>query len=148
MSLRSLPLAVPKSRSNGRFSKVEFRLNNIWTPEKEAFFLRVFLNLPDADENTPTRQNPHFAGNAAIMARRRFPESQARGLLPWADPAFPHVEPDPPINLRFNVTDKFTALAETASQFTATIVLTNNANERLPDDLLEFGNVELKFFDS
>lgn len=147
MSLRSLPLAVPELRLKAGFSKVVLRLNNIWNPEKEAIFLRIFLNLPDADENTPTRQNRHFAGKGAIMARRRFPESQARGLLPWADPAFPDVEPDPSINLRFDVTESFRALAEATSQFTATVVLTNNANERLPDEMLEFDGVELRFVD-
>ena len=123
------------------------RLNNIWNPEKEVIFLRVFLNQPDADETTPVRQSPHFAGKGAIMARRRFPESQARGLVPWADPAHPEVEPDPPINLRFDVTDKLRSLAETTKKFTVTIVLINNKNERIPDEELEFDGVELKFLD-
>ena len=60
----SQPIDV--DRSAQAFRKAEVRLHRV--PQlPRSCFIRVFLNLPDADAATPIDDNPHYAGYLAIF---------------------------------------------------------------------------------
>src|SRR5262249_33712755 len=77
------------------FHKAEVRLH--WVPQlARSYFVRAFLNQPDADAATPVAGNPHFAGYIAI-----FGHGACYGGPPPFDPPPPppranHPRPPPP----------------------------------------------------
>lgn len=144
MRLKAIPLEIPEERRRGSFGKAVLCLNGILNPEHTPISIRLFIDNPDADKSTPFPGDPSFAGKAEIMSRPRFPESVRKGLLPWTDPSTPHIEPDPAINLRFDVSE---LLRRSAGRITLTVVVTDMANARQPDELLEFDGIELRFDD-
>lgn len=49
-------------------SRAEVRLHKVQYSTSGGAFVRVFLNQPDADASTPTRDNPHFVAQLATFS--------------------------------------------------------------------------------
>jgi tyrosinase len=50
----------------GNPERLLLRVENVVPPRTESFFVRVFLNLPNAGSETPT-EDPHYAGSFAFF---------------------------------------------------------------------------------
>ncbi|MBW4632352.1 MAG: hypothetical protein KME30_10760 [Iphinoe sp. HA4291-MV1] len=54
-----------------RFETVELQFNDV-KHSKDSFEIRVFLNQPDADVNTPLEGNDHFAGSLFVYGQGEY----------------------------------------------------------------------------
>lgn len=130
--------------------RAEVRLHHVQYTTRAGFFIRVFLNQPDANVSTPTKDNPHYVGMQSMFTglciggpghcappptkpRRKF---DLRGR--------PHKTP---ANFRFDCTEavaRLRALGETDFQVTLVVL---NLDGTPADDALHLDGVALNFFD-
>jgi tyrosinase len=80
---KSVPVAIPEQFSAK--TRARIRLHRIRRPV-QSFYIRVFLNQPDADASTPIVDNPNYAGFVAIFGHGECigstPEHCAPALQP------------------------------------------------------------------
>jgi hypothetical protein len=142
--LADLRVPIPPERVGGRFRRADLVVERIINPPDDGFFVRVYFDTPDADETTPEQGHAGLVGVGAVLARPHHPESVARGRVPWADPAHPEIEPDPPVTLRFAVGDR---IDPGATELRVTLVVVDRTGRRLPDATLRFDGLSLRFAD-
>ncbi len=65
---RSIPLEAAPVRTalNGGDQRLLLKIDDVQQPKQSDFFVRVFLNLPDASPATPI-SDPHYAGSFAFF---------------------------------------------------------------------------------
>ena len=84
-----------------------------------------------------------------MMSRKYIPGNEARGLLPWARPAFAgRTEPDQPATIAMDAMEALEALAKLSpgrSESSLKVVLVDTIGRRLADELLRFDGVKLEF---
>lgn len=138
-----LSLAVPAPQSG--YSKVRILFEGVYYPQR-AFTAYVFLDQPDADENTPTKGNRCFIGEFNMMSRQYIPGNEERGLLPWARPSFAgRTEPDQPATISLDAMHVLSNLSQGHSESNVKVVLVDAAGRRLPDELFRFDGLKLEF---
>jgi tyrosinase len=64
--------------TTGREERVFVNIESAELPQVNDFFIRVFINLPGADLQTPTT-DPHFAGSFAFFGRHMDADGTRRG---------------------------------------------------------------------
>lgn len=139
------------SAAGGRLTVPRLGLDNgldLWVhgvhyPAEQAFSILVFIDQPDANADTPTEGNPHYAGRGVVMARTHFPEAIALGALPWADPSIDR-EHDPPLSFRMDVLEQIREVAPQGGEVDVSLVLVDARGGELPDELLTFDRVEFQ----
>ena len=138
------PCAVSSHR------RAEVRLHHVQYTTVAGFFIRVFLNQPDADVSTPTQNNPHYVGMQSMFTglciggpghcapppttpRRKF------DLRPRSHKT--------PANFRFDCTDTIARLRQQGDpDFQVTIVLVN-IDGTAATEALHMAGISLDFFD-
>ncbi|MCB9234953.1 MAG: tyrosinase family protein [Bacteroidia bacterium] len=108
--------------------KVELRLHNVDQPQY-SFGLRVFLNQPDANVNTPTTGNPNYAGSASF-----FGHGDCIGGPGHCDPPFEEKRSNDlrgrnhnaPGNIPLDITEAFNRIKENSDQLEISVVLVDN----------------------
>jgi tyrosinase len=130
--------------------RAEVRLHHVQYTTRAGFFIRVFLNQPDANASTPTKENPHYVGMQSMFTglciggpghcdpppktpRRKFDRRHR-----------PHKTP---ANFRFDCTEtvaRLRALGETDFQVTLVVL---NLDGTPATDALHLDGVSLSFFD-
>ena len=143
----SQPIDVPEPVRRG-FGRAEVRLHRV--PQlPRSCFIRVFLNLPDANAATPL-DNPHYAGYLSV-----FGHGSCYGGPGHCDPPPPRARKydlrprshNTPRNHRVNVTKcakKLLAEGATTLQITLVVI---GADYREENDLLRLEGVSLNFLD-
>jgi tyrosinase len=138
--------AVPVVLANHR--RAEVRLHCISQPAR-SFIVRVFLNVPDADVDTPVADNVHYAGHFTLFGHG--PCVGGPG----------HCEPQPrtrtfdrrpqhhnePWDVRFDVTETVAALvAKGETDIHVSLVVLSPGGED-PENLLKLDSISLSFHD-
>jgi tyrosinase len=144
----SQPISVPDTVRAGAFTQAEVRLHRV--PQlPRSCFIRVFLNLPDADASTSI-EDSHYAGYLAIFGHGPcvggpghcdLPPSRQR---PYDQRPRHH---NTPRNHRVNVTKAAKRLLEegaTSLQITLVVI---GADYREENELLRLDGVSLDFLD-
>jgi tyrosinase len=143
----SAPIDVPAA-VRASFGRAEVRLHRV--PQlPRSCFIRVFLNLPDADASTPL-DDPHYAGYAAV-----FGHGDCYGGPGHCDPPPPRprkydLRPrshNTPRNHRVNVTARARALLEAGATTLQITLVVIGADYREERELLRLDGVSLTFFD-
>jgi tyrosinase len=117
---------------------------------RAGFYIRLFINQPDATIDTPTRDNPHYAGMQSMFTglciggpghcapppptpRRKFDHR--------------HRAHKTPANFRFDVTAVVAGLRQAgATDFQVTLVVLN-LDGSAATDALHLDGVSINFFD-
>lgn len=143
----SKPIDLPESVRQ-RFERAEVRLHRV--PQlPRSCFIRVFLNLPDANASTPL-DHPNYAGYLAV-----FGHGECYGGPGHCDPPPPRARKydlrprshNTPRNYRVNVTARARALVEggaTSLQITLVVI---GVDYREEPELLRLDGVSLNFLD-
>lgn len=130
--------------------RAEVRLHRVQYSTRAGFFIRVFLNQPDANASTPTEGNPHYVGMQTMFT----------GLC-IGGPG--HCDPPPakprrkfdhrprshksPAGFRMDCTDAVARLRQQGdTEFQVTLVVLN-IDGTLATDALHLEGVSLNFFD-
>jgi tyrosinase len=130
--------------------RAEVRLHHVQYTTRAGFYIRLFINQPDATVDTPTRDNPHYAGMQSMFTglciggpghcapppttpRRKFDHR--------------HRAHKTPANFRYDVTsvvDGLRKLGDTTFQVTLVVL---NLDGTAATDALHLDGVSLNFFD-
>jgi tyrosinase len=142
----SHPIAIPDT-VRPSFKQAEVRLHRV--PQlPRSCFIRVFLNLPDANASTPI-DDPHYAGYLAIFGHGDCIGGPGHCDLPPSRPRQFDQRPrhhNTPRNHRINVTKTAKHLLEetTALQITLVVIGADYCEE---NELLRLDGVSLHFLD-
>jgi tyrosinase len=130
--------------------RAEVRLHHVQYTTRAGFFIRVFLNQPDANASTPTKDNPHYVGMQSMFT------GLCIGGPGHCDPPpkaprrkfdMRHRQHKTPANFRFDCTEtvaRLRALGETDFQVTLVVL---NLDGTPATDALHLDGVSLSFFD-
>jgi tyrosinase len=141
----SKAVEVPPAARN--FRQAEVRLHRVPQLERSCF-IRVFLNLPDANASTPL-DDPHYAGYLAIFGHGPCYGGPGHCDLPPARPRPGDLRPrnhNTPRNHRVNVTKTAQKLLESATSLQITLVAIG-ADYCEDSELLRVDGVSLDFLD-
>ena len=109
----STPVNLPPNFSPA--TRARIRLHRIRRPES-SFFIRVFLNQPDADVHTPIVDNPHYVGYVCIFGHGECigstPDHCAPALQSRRTFDFRGRSHNTPQNVRLKATDTVQRLAQ------------------------------------
>lgn len=72
--------AVSAAILNTGQERLVLRVDTVTPPRTESFFVRVFIDMPDANPQTPI-EDPHYAGSFAFFTDAGHPESGAGGYV-------------------------------------------------------------------
>lgn len=141
----SRPLPVPQAVRDG-FHSAEVRLHRVPQLDRSCF-VRVFLNLPDANADTPL-DHPSYAGYLAVFGHGEciggpghcgVPERRAYDLRPRSH--------NTPRNHRVNVTATARRLIEAGAQSLQITLVTVGVDYCEDNELLRLDGVSLNFLD-
>ena len=131
--------------------KAEIRIHNVRYTTRPGFYIRVFVNQPDADASTPSKDNPHFVGTHSMFTGLCIGGPGHCAPIPVATPrrkfdlrgrSHKH-----PANFRIDCTETIAKLRELgATQFQVTLV-PFNLDGTAATDALHMDGVSLNFFD-
>ena len=142
----SRPIEIPEAARKS-FRQVEVRLHRV--PQLlRSCFIRVFLNLPDANASTPL-DDPHYAGYLAIFGHGGCIGGPGHCELPPARARQYDVRPrhhNTPRNHRVLVTEAARRMLEKSSSLQITLVVIG-ADYREENELLRVDGVSLDFLD-
>ena len=142
----SQPIKVPET-VRGSFKQAEVRLHRV--PQLPvSCFIRVFLNLPDANASTPI-DDPHYAGYLSIFGHGDCIGGPGHCDLPPSRPRQYDQRPrhhNTPRNHRVNVTKTARRLLEKARALQITLVVIG-ADYCEENELLRLDGVSLDFLD-
>ena len=142
----SQPITIPDS-VRGSFRQSEVRLHRV--PQLPlSCFIRVFLNLPDANASTSI-EDPHYAGYLAIFGHGDCIGGPGHCDLPPNRPRQYDQRPrhhNTPRNHRVNVTKTAKRLLEKATSLQITLVVIG-ADYCAENELLRLDGVSLDFLD-
>lgn len=143
----SRPIGIPEPARQS-FRQVEVRLHRV--PQlPRSCFIRVFLNLPDANASTPI-DHDHYAGYLAVFGHGSCIGGPGHCELPPSRPRDYDIRPrshNTPRNHRVNVTKTAKRLLDggaTSLQITLVVI---GADYREDNELLRLDGVSLDFLD-
>lgn len=143
----SKPIAIPDAARRS-FQQAEVRLHRV--PQlPRSCFIRVFLNLPDANASTPI-DHPYYAGYLAIFGHGPCIGGPGHCELPAPRPRQYDMRPrshNTPRNHRVNVSETARKLFDqgaTSLQITLVVI---GADYQEDNELLRVDGVSLDFFD-
>jgi tyrosinase len=130
--------------------RAEVRLQRVQYSTRAGFFIRVFLNQPDADASTPTQGNPHYVGMQTMFTglcvggpghcapppatpRRKFDQRPRSHKSPAA--------------FRFDCTDAVARLRKDGDTELQVTLVVLNLDGSPATDALHLEGVSLNFFD-
>jgi tyrosinase len=130
--------------------RADVRLHHVQYVTRAGFFIRAFLNQPDANVNTPTQANPHYIGMQSMFTglciggpghcdpppakqRRKFDHRHR-----------PHKTP---ANFRFDCTDTVARLRQQGDTDFQVTLVPMNMDGTAATDALKMDGVSLNFFD-
>ncbi|HEY0025870.1 MAG TPA: tyrosinase family protein [Longimicrobium sp.] len=141
----SEPVKVPKGARDPR--RVEVRLHRVPQLDRSCF-VRVFLNLPDANANTPP-EGDHFGGYLAVFGHGECFGGPGHCAIPGQ--ARPYdLRPrshNTPRNHRVNVTQAARALLEKGAATLQVTLVAIGADYREENELLRMEGLSLNFLD-
>jgi tyrosinase len=142
----SAPIDVPRGVSRGGFGTAEVRLHRVPQLDRSCF-VRVFLNLPDADASTPI-DHPNYAGYLAIFGHGECVGGPGHCAVPergrWDLRPRSH---DTPRNHRVNVTKTARRLIDGGATSLRVTLVTVGVDYCEDADLLRLEGVSLNFLD-
>jgi tyrosinase len=130
--------------------RAEVRLHHVQYATRAGFFIRVFLNQPDANASTPTKDNPHYVGMQSMFTGLCIGGPGHCAPPPTAPRRkfdLRHRAHKTPANFRFDCTDtiaRLRTLGETDFQVTLVVL---NIDGTPAADALHLDGVSLSFFD-
>jgi tyrosinase len=143
----SRPLDVPKT-VRGAFEQAEVRLHRV--PQlPRSCFIRVFLNLPDADASTSI-EDPHYAGYLAVFGHAACIGGPGHCDLPPSRPRPYDQRPrhhNTPRNHRVNVTKTAKRLLDAGATSLQITLVVIGADYQAENELLRLDGVSLDFLD-
>ena len=143
----SRPIAVPET-VRGSFRQAEVRLHRV--PQlPRSCFIRVFLNLPDADASTSI-EDSHYAGYVAIFGHAPCIGGPGHCDLPPSRPRPYDQRPrhhNTPRNHRINVTRTAKRLLDAGATSLQITLVVIGADYREENELLRLDGVSLDFLD-
>jgi tyrosinase len=130
--------------------RAEVRLHHVQYTTRAGFYIRIFINQPDANIDTPTRDNPHYAGMQSMFTglciggpghcappptapRRKFDRR--------------HRSHKTPANFRYDVTDVIDGLRKLGDTDFQVVLVVLNLDGSAATDSLHLDGVSLNFFD-
>lgn len=143
----SRPINIPAT-VRGSFEQAEVRLHRV--PQlPRSCFIRVFLNLPDADASTSI-EDSHYAGYLAIFGHASCIGGPGHCDLPPSRPRPYDQRPrhhNTPRNHRINVTKTARQLFEAGAESLQVTLVVIGADYREENELLRLDGVSLDFLD-
>ena len=143
----SQPINVPDP-VRASFQQAEVRLHRV--PQlPRSCFIRVFLNLPDADASTPI-EDSHYAGYLAVFGHGSCIGGPGHCELPPSRSRQYDQRPrhhNTPRNHRVNVTRTAKRLIEAGASSLQITLVVIGADYREENDLLRLDSVSLDFLD-
>ena len=141
----SNPVKVPRAARDPR--QVEVRLHRVPQLERSCF-VRVFLNLPDANASTPP-EGDHFGGYLAIFGHGECYGGPGHCAIPGQPRAF-DLRPrshNTPRNHRVNVTRAAKALLRAGAASLQVTLVVIGADYCEENELLRMENLSINFLD-
>jgi tyrosinase len=134
-------LRAPASPGEGRYDRVDLEMHGV-DHSGRSFAVRVFVDDPDADAETPTSGNARYGGSFYVFGHGPCLGDEGHCDVP-AGPVSPYDfgEPHPlaPKFRRLEITSTLRAIAAESAAFTITLVpVTNKGGRYESDDLLIF----------
>jgi len=143
----SKPIEIPKT-ARGAFRQAEVRLHRV--PQlPRSCFIRVFLNLPDANASTPI-DDDHYAGYLAIFGHGECYGGPGHCDLPPSRPRQYDIRPrshNTPRNHRVNVTKTARKLFDAGASSLQITLVVIGADYAEDSELLRLDGVSLDFLD-
>jgi len=126
---------VPLDKLGTDFERGEVRFDGLTLPGR-SFNLRVFVDEPGANAQTPTEGNPHYLGTQSF-----FGAGTEHGEL---DPGARNRQLEP-TQIKLNVTDKLRAFIRQAGKKNVpiTVVAVDRDGNEIPDPGLSFEGLSL-----
>lgn len=142
----SRPIELPETVRN--FRTAEVRLHRV--PQlPRSCFIRVFLNMPDANASVPL-DDPHYAGYLAVFGHGPCYGGPGHCALPPSSPRKYDLRPrshNTPRNHRVNVTKPIRKLLESGARSVQITLVVLGADYREDSELLRLEGLSLNFFD-
>jgi tyrosinase len=139
-------LEIPEAARN--FRTAEVRLHRV--PQlKRSCFIRVFLNMPDANASVPL-DDPHYAGYLSVFGHGPCYGGPGHCALPPDRPRKYDLRPrshNTPRNHRINVTKTVRKLLEKGARDLQITLVVVGADYREDSELLRLEGLSLNFFD-
>lgn len=137
------------ARTLENHSRAEVRLHGIRHSTEGGGILRVFINEPDADENTPTKGNDHYVGHFAMFGGPCIggPGHCAPPSGPRPPGDFRHRHPKTPGNVHLDATKTIERLRQKGATDFHIHVVVVGPDGRPRHDVLRLDAVSLNFFD-
>lgn len=143
----SSPISIPET-VRGSFQRAEVRLHRV--PQlPRSCFIRVFLNLPDANGSTSI-EDPHYAGYLAIFGHADCIGGPGHCDLPPSRPRQYDQRPrhhNTPRNHRVNVTNTAKRLIDEGAKSLQITLVVIGADYCEDNELLRLDGVSLDFLD-
>ncbi|MEA2689412.1 MAG: tyrosinase, partial [Candidatus Eremiobacteraeota bacterium] len=126
---------IPVDRLGSDFQRGEVRFEGLTLPRR-SFNLRVFLDEPDANAQTPTEGNPHYLGTQAFFGVGTDPSEAAPGG---------YNRQLEPTQIKLNVTEKLRDFLRNADKkhVPVTLVAVDRDGNEIPDPGLSFEGLTL-----
>jgi tyrosinase len=131
-----------------RHRAAQVRLHGIQYVTRPGYYIRVFLNQPDATLQTPTRGNPHFVGQVSTFMGECVGGPGHCDVPPRRQDPF-DLRPRPqktPVNFVLDATAAVQALAADGNSLQVNLLVLNHDGSPATD-ALRMGAVSLNFFD-
>lgn len=141
----NVPVAnLPLSQLERDFETAELQLHNVKHP-KNSFEIRVFLNQPDANANTPTEGNDHFAGSMFL-----FGHGECAGDVGHCDPQVHRGKFDlrpsshvAPFTLFLDVTNSIKTMVDNTDEVTVKLVAVDFKGNQIDQPETDFDAIAL-----
>lgn len=126
--------------------RATLKLHNVIPPVK-SFGVRVFINQPDADEQTPTEGNPHFAGFFSFFGHGDCIGGPGHCAAPAPKGKFDHrpLGHNRPTNHRLDISEAVKRMAAAGAKDIEVKLVTLTTDDMQLDDTLRMEGVSINF---
>lgn len=127
---------IPKRNLGRGLAKTSLKFVGVLHPTR-PFQLRIFLNAPDADESTVTRDNPNYAGSYYFYGQGEMPEQPA--VVRSDRPGFGH-----PFSFEVEITKGLQGLLNDDDDIQVNLVALDNRGNPVPLNELELEDLTVE----
>ncbi len=130
-----------------RFETAELQFNDV-KHSKDSFEIRVFLNQPDADVNTPLEGNDRFAGSLFVYGQGEYVNEtgeriSAREAHAEEFDLSPGASNTTPFKLYLDITDSLRKMAAKTFEIIVNLVAIDFKGNRITKPEFDFGSISL-----
>ena len=128
------------------YETAELQLHNVLHTQ-ESYEVRVFLNQPDANANTPTEGNDHYAGSLFFYGQGEYIDKKGQKISP-REPIAQEFDLSPgasntsPFTLYLDITDNLRKMIDN-SEIVVSLVAVDAKGNQIANPDLQFDSISL-----